>query len=240
MKQKFLTGKLWLAIAGIFLLSVAFISCKKDVDVQQPDTPVAGLMAFNLVPDQESVGIDLAPNRLTSSPLGYTSYTGGYNGVYIGDRDVISYDFYSGTDLSSNTFTFEDSSYYSLFVVGANGKYSNLIVKDELDSLPTGTGKSFVRYVNAIPDSMMNTRISISANGNNAIDEDSHFKTVSNFVEIPAGEVLVKGVGSDVAKDRTINLEANKIYTVLFVGIPGSTDPNQAVQIKFITNGEAK
>jgi len=42
--------------------------------------------------------------------------------------------------------------------------YKNVIVADNLDSLPTLTGNAFVGYVNAIPDSSGQT-ITINANG---------------------------------------------------------------------------
>jgi hypothetical protein len=238
MKPKSISRQVVQYIACLLLFSVILFSCKKDVDVPEQQTPVAGLMAFNLMPDQQSMGIDLAPNRLTNNPLGYTNYTGGYSGVYTGNRNIISYDFYSGTSFSSTTFNFEDSSYYSLFVVGSNGNYENLIVKDNLDSLPAGSGKAFVRFVNAIPDSTKNTMVSISGNNMGIINEDAMFKTVSDFSLTDAGDITVKATSSDVDVNRTFRLEANKVYTILVVGIPGATDPAQAVQIKYILNGE--
>ncbi|CAN5293546.1 hypothetical protein BH20BAC1_BH20BAC1_25430 [soil metagenome] len=70
------------------------------------------------------------------------------------------------------------------------------------------------------------------------INEDAMFKTVSDFSTTDAGDITVKATSSDVDVNRTFTLEANKVYTILVVSIPGATDPAQAVQIKYILNGE--
>ncbi len=67
------------------------------------------------------------------------------------------------------------------FVVGANDKYSNVIVKDNLDSLSSGTGEAYVRYVNAISDSTIQPLVSISSNGTDIFKDNSAFTTVSDF-----------------------------------------------------------
>ena len=40
-----------------------------------------------------------------------------------------------------------------------------------------------------------------------------------------------------VNTSRTFSVEKEKVYTVLLVGVPGSTDSTKADQIKYITNG---
>src|SRR6185369_13065122 len=111
-------------------------------------------------------------------PLLYTNYSGGYQPVYIGNRDVASYEFNTGTSLASASHLFEDSSYYSVFVVGANGSYKNVIVKDKLDSLSSSTGEAFVRYVNAIADSTLQPLVTISSNGTDVFNNNAPFATV--------------------------------------------------------------
>ncbi len=224
-------------LIAAFLTVFLFSACKKD-DVNTSN-PVAGLMAVNLAPDQNAIGISLSNNTLTNAPLSYTNYTGGYNPVYVGNRDVVSYDFNSGTQLASANQLFEDSSYYSLFVVGNNNNYKNIIVKDELDSLPSGTGEAFVRYLNAIPDSTIQPMVTISSNGTDLFNGNAGFTTVSGFKGIAPGDISVN-VNSDdntVHATRSITLEGGKVYTVLLLGVPGATDSTRAVQIKYILNG---
>jgi hypothetical protein len=51
---------LMVATAGLL-----FTACLKDKDNNTADVPAAGLMAFNLAPDQQSVVITLSNNTLT-------------------------------------------------------------------------------------------------------------------------------------------------------------------------------
>ena len=131
-----------------------------------------------------------------------------------------------------------DSTYYSVFVVGANGSYKNVIAKDNLDSLSSTTGEAFVRYVNAIADSTKQPLVTISSNGTDLFNTNAPFTTVSDFKGIMPGAVSVNVSNeSDINSSRTITVEQGKIYTILLVGIPGQTDSTKAVQIKFIQNG---
>ena len=226
---------------GIILSALSFLilllsACKKDV--ANTSTPAAGLMAVNLIPDVDAVQVSLSNNNFTNVPLNYTNYTGGYNAVYVGNRDVTSYDYSSGAQLATTNQLFEDSAYYSLFIVGANGKYSNVVVKDNLDSLPSGTGEAFVRYVNAIPDTTIQPIVTLASNGTNLFTGIAPFKTVSDFKAITPGDIAVT-VNSEGSVDanRTISLEGGKVYTVLLTGIPVATDTTKSVQIKYILNG---
>jgi hypothetical protein len=224
-------------LTGILLMLFLLSACKKTLDTgTQP--PVSGLMAFNLVPDKASVGVTISGQNLTNFPLLYTSYTGNYVAVYAGNRDVASYDFNSGATLATTSQLFEDSARYSVFVVGANGNYRNLIVKDHLDSLSSTTGQAFVRYVNAIADSTKQPLVTISSNGTDVFNNSAPFATVSDFKGITPGDISVKVVNeSAINSSRTITVENGKIYTILLVGIPEQTDSTKAVQIKFIQNG---
>ena len=227
-----------IALTGILIGSLLFSACKKGLDNESTQTPVAGLMAFNLVPDKEAIGVALSGNNFTNSPLAYTNYSGGYRGVYVGSRQVESYDFSSGATLDTTLQVFEPNTYYSVFVAGLNGKYKNIIVKDDLDSLSSTTNEAFVRYVNAVPDSTGQPLVTISSNGTNVFSNDAAFASVSDFKKITPGNVSVT-VNNEAAinANRTIVLEGGKIYTILLVGTPGATDSTKAVQIKYIQNG---
>jgi len=222
--------------AGFLAIIFLFSACKKTVDTVHQ--PVAGLMAFNLIPDKASIGVAISNQSLTNSPLLYTSYTGGYLGVYGGNRDVTTYDFNSRTTLATTSQLFADSTNYSVFAVGANGSYRNLVVKDNLDSLSSSTGEAFVRYVNAIADSTKQPLVTISSNGTDVFNNNAPFATVSDFKGITPGDVSVKVINeSAINSSRTITLEQGKIYTILLVGLPDQADSSKAVQIKFIQNG---
>ena len=225
-----------LLFISIVALSILFSACKKDLTSQQ-STPAAGLMAFNLVPDNGPISITLSNNPFTTNPLAYTNYTGTYRGVYVGSRDVISYDYNSNTQLAKSNQLFEDSAYYSLFVLGANGNFRNVIVKDNFDSLSSTSGKAFVRYINAIPDSTK-PMVTVASDDSQVFDGSASFATVTDFKGVTPGNIDVSvSNGSNINANRTIAVENGKIYTILLSGIPNATDTTKAVQIKFIQNG---
>jgi len=223
-------------VSGLLVIAILFSACTK-FDDDNTNTPVAGLMSFNLAPDQAAVGIALGGNNLTNSPLAYTNYSGIYQLVFPGNREVESYDYIKDSTIAKVDYSFTADKYYSLFVVGANGTYKNVITNDNFDSLTLTTGKAFVRYINAIPDSTQ-PAVTFAANGSNVINDNASFTAISDFKEIAAGNVEVKvSNNTTINATRTITLEQGKVYTILLTGIPGQTDATKAVQIKFITNG---
>jgi hypothetical protein len=235
MKKGFFSiRQILIATSTLIIAGALFSACKKDSN-SNTDIPVAGLMAFNLSPDKTAVGIALSGNLLTNSPLSYTSYTGGYRNIYPGQRSVQSYDYAKDTTLVSASYNFEPQKYYSLFVVGNNGVYKNVIVHDDIDSLPST--HAYIRYINAIPDSSSPT-VTIRANGNNVSSSPAVFSTVSGFTGVNTGDINI-GIanGNTISANRTIPVENGKIYTVLFLGLPSATDSTKAVQIKYILNG---
>lgn len=223
---------------GLSLSAVLLSACNKNDDDNNTRIPAAGLMAFNLAPDQSAAVFALSGNNLGNAALGYTSFTGGYLPIYIGSREVRSYDFNSQTTLALSNATFSDSAYYSAFLLGNNGTYKNVVVQDQLDSLAFATGKTWVRYINAIPDSTAAPTVTIASGSETPINETAAYGNVSAFKQVSAGTVNTSvSNGGTISSNRSITLEENKAYTILFVGLPNQTDSTRAVQIRFIQNG---
>lgn len=230
--------KRYVAIFITMMATMVLVSCSKNDDGPDlPNTPSAGLMAFNLAPDRTSVGFALGSNQL-GAPLGYTGYTGNYLPINVGSRQVRAFDANNGQTLAINTYTFSDSALYSVFLVGYNGVYRNVIALD--DNATNGTvnatpGKAWIRYVNAVADTGVRANVTLAG-----IEEEAAFGVVPPFRAVNAGTVTV-GISSDnyFNVSRNITLEENKVYTVLFVGIPGNSDPQLAPQAKYIVNGTA-
>lgn len=222
-------GVLTLTIAA----SVFFISCNKDND--DPNTPLAGVMAFNLAPDGRAVGFIASDRFITNGPISFNNYTGGYLGVLPGSQSVGTVDLSGGGSLTSGTFNFEADKYYSVFLVGTDPAYEQVIVEDDLAGLST-SNQAFVRYINAIPGTS-SPNVTVAVNSTNVINENADFKTVSDFTAIDPGDVTITvSNGTDINVTRTITLEAQKVYTILLTGKPGETG-TFAVQIRYIQNG---
>ncbi|HMI78940.1 MAG TPA: DUF4397 domain-containing protein [Ferruginibacter sp.] len=235
-KLKNVMGSFGLPILGLVLTVLLFSACRKDNNDQVNNTPAAGVMAFNLAVDKPAVGFSLSGGAtLGNAPLNYTGYTGIYLPVYTGTREVRSFEYLSGSTIATSNSTFLDSAYYSAFLMGANGNYRNVVVKDQVNLVTPVAGKAWVRYVNAIPDSVSTVSVTIGAN-----NETAPYATVSTFTMVDAGPVtFMVSNGSSINASRTITMEENKVYTVLLSGLPNSTDPEKSVQIKYIQNGTA-
>lgn len=228
------------AVAAFSLLAIGvlFSSCLKNDDNKAPDIPAAGLMAFNLANDQQSVVIRLSGSSLTQNPLAYTNYTGLYQQIYTGQRTVESYDYPETTPLTSTPFNFVQDKFYSVFVVGYNNKYRNVVVEDSVGSLANNSGKAFVRYINAIADSTATPLVTLAAAGTNLFNDNAAYGQVSDFKEVAAGDVSVAVKDNDnIDASRTITLQQNKVYTVLLLGVPGDATEAKKVQIRFVENG---
>jgi hypothetical protein len=211
-----------------------FSACNKSGN-ENDNTPVSGLMAFNLAPDLSLAGFAISGNNLTPSPLAFNNYTGVYLRIYPGSRSLESYNFSSGAALATTTYNFEASKYYSVFLAGTDSGYQNIIVNDNIDSLTPST-QAFARYVNAIPDASAPT-VTITSNGSNVVNDNASFTSVSEFTAINPGPVTINvSNGGTINANRTITLEQGKVYTLLLSGRPGGTGDN-AVQIKYIQNG---
>lgn len=222
-------------IAGSVTAAVAvlLVSCMKNKGDNNADIPAAGLMALNLAPDQQSVVITLSDNLLNNVPLAYSNYTGGYQNIYIGERPVKSFDYPDSNPLATTQFNFENGKYYSVFVVGANDRYRNVVTVDNIDSLPANSGNAYVRYINAVTDSVNTPVVTIGS----VVNETATYAGVSEFKAVAPGQVTVTAKnGTAIDASRTITVEAGKVYTVLISGVPATTDDTK-VQIRFIQNG---
>lgn len=226
-------------LAGMALIGagVLLTACNKNDNGNNGGSDAAGLMAFNLAPDQPAVSLALSGNIITNTPLAFGNYTGVYLGIYPGTRQVQSYDFNTNNPLATVSSSFTAGKYYSLFVVGANSNYQNLVIEDQLDSLDAGNNQAYVRYVNAIPDSSAPV-VTFHAGEEEVVNEPAAYRHASEFAAVAPGNLdIAVSNGSSIQASRSITVEANKIYTVLLSGLPGATDPATSVQIRYVGNG---
>ncbi len=224
---------------AIIATAVLFTSCLKN-DNNGPDLPAAGLMSFNLAPDQSAVVVRLSGSAVTAQPLNYTSFTGFYQQIYVGSREVQSFDHLTGASLTnSQSYNFEADKSYSVFVVGSDNNYKNVVNADSVDDAKVTAGKAYVRYINGITDSINNSTVTITAGGTEVVNDDAAFASINEFTPVDAGDVTiaVKNATSAVDINRTIELQSGKAYTVLLIGVPGDESAEKKPQIKYVENG---
>ena len=223
-------------LVGCLLGAVALFSACKDDDNNNMQPDVAGFMAFNLAPDQSAIGLSLSGNQLRS-PLPYMSYTGGYVAIYPGDRSTDAFSYDNGNTLATATQTYVPQKYYSAFVIGTKDNYQNIIVNDGLDTLNAAKGKAYVRYINALTGTTT-TDVQISNDTSVLFTGEAAYGQVSPFMALDASAITIAiGDGNKVDTSRTITLEDQKAYTVLFAGNPEGDQPTDSVQIRYVENG---
>ncbi len=235
MFRRMMSSRGTLVVGAVLMMSTFLTSCLKNDD-DMPENQSAALMAFNLAPDQEAVRIGLNGNVLPGGSLGYGNFSGQYFNVFPGNRSIETVNAATNDLVDSSSFNFATGRYYSLFVVGSNGNYQNIVAEDNYDSLTASSGKAYVRFINALSNAT-SSQVRFQAGGMNVINESAAFGEVSDFVAVDPGDVAVTvtNEGSDV--NRTISLSQTKAYTVLLMGLPNQTDTTKSVQIRFIENG---
>ena len=98
------------SFGAVFMMMFLFTACRKSSDNNNTITPVAGLLSLNLAPDRPSVGLAISGSLLTGAPLSYSSFTGYYQNIYPGSREVAACNFYGGDSaFASATATFEQN-----------------------------------------------------------------------------------------------------------------------------------
>lgn len=222
----------------MFLASgVIFSSCNKMNDNDDNNAAVAGVMGFNMAPDQDAIVMTLDGNAISNSPLGYNNYTGMYVAVYAGNRTFRTYNVNGSIPLTETGVSLDTNKYYSVYFLGTSGNYKHVFAEDKFDEMSGSNGKAYIRYIQAITDSTP-SRVRITGGGNTWVDEDAGYSQTSAFVAVDPGELNIDLSNSaDVDVSRTITVEAKKVYTILFMGISDSNNPELAEQIKFVTNG---
>lgn len=238
MKKRNAFKKAGFTMAATLLLAITFSACKKD---KAEHIAVSGLVAFNLVPDVDGIGISVDKAPLTNGPISYSNFTGTYRQVGAGTRELTSYVYSNKTPLAEGMQTFKDSAYYSLFVMGTAGHYQNIFVQDKFDNLPEGTGNAFIRYVNGIAYDK-NSTVHIASGSTEVFDDMNNTGAVSEFKAVAPGDVQISVAGDLGSFDvsRTINFKKDGVYTIVFTGqpdIPADLDSTKAVKITFVQNG---
>jgi len=239
MKKTFLSHvrpvKSTLLTVGI--LAILFSACNKNNDVNG-NPSAAGLMAVNLANTAGGVQFVLSGNALNSSPIAYGNFTGGYLNIFPGDRKLESRDFGGGSLLDSASTNFTVGKYYSLFLIQNGTNYKNILVHDDIDSLSASSGQAYIRYINAINDPS-SPNVNIVADSGAVWNGSATLGSVSLFKPVKPGSLNIRASNEGaINKNRSIDVEARKIYTVLLMGKPSSSNAADSVQIKFIVNGQ--
>src|SRR5699024_11166109 len=154
--------------------------------------------------------------------LPYMAYTGGYVKIFPGNRstDAVAGDTHN--TLTSKTFDYETNKYYSLFVIGTEGDYENVIVNDGLDTLQANKGNTYFRFINAISDKTPVTS-KVANDTADLLSQEAAYGEVAPFTALDSGAVTISITDNNTINvERDVQLESQKAYTFLISGNPNS------------------
>lgn len=227
------------SFAGITLLLAVLIfsACNKTSPDNNNNTTDAGLLPFNLAPGT-SAGIDIAGTAIITGALNFPNYTGQYLPVSPGSKIIDTYKYGRKDSVYASTaYEFTARRFYSLFLIGFNGKYKNLIVADKVDSSMIGNAKAYVRYINGIADSS-DQHFLVTRGPSTVLDTTIKYTGVGAVRPIEPGELTFSVMdGTNVKATKIVTLESNKLYTIIMYGVPSATDDVNKVKVSNIING---
>ncbi len=228
-------------ITALFFVLLFLNSCIKDNDSELYGSPsnFAGLAVFNAIPNSTAVNLLVEGNRLnmTSEKLpfgGYISHRNLYPGAKV--ITVENQNSKGETQRITQNTSLISGDIYSLFLYEENG-IKSLLAKDNMVIPRNGYAK--IRLANMVkdaPDLAMS-----SGKEPQTLYADVPFKTVTEFIEVKAGEPLTFRI---VPADSKINLpeivlenfslDNKAIYTFMVKGLLNAAHENEEVSLTVI------
>lgn len=211
------------ALFAMAALSVAMVSCSKDIDNYTPQ-PISGLSIYQASPTTEKLDILVGSTKANESDFSFGNKLE-YLNVYSGERQVTLRKKGTEANLITEKLSFEPQVGYSLFVVDNLASVKFLMLKDDLTK--PASGKARVRFVNLSPDG---GALNLNIEGKDTdVFTNKLFKEYSTFENIDAADKVTFNVkntagGTLAAKIQDVKIESGKVYTIWVKGLKATTD----------------
>ena len=221
--------------AALAVLSLSFVSCEKDEDVEENQSKV---MIVHASPNAPNVDVRLNNTvALTNVPFPGNSE---YNSVAAGNTNIKISPTGTTTYVIDANVPFMAEMNYSVFAIDSVSKIKAAVVTDNLAA--PATGKAHVRFFHLSPNA---PAVDIAVTGGSVLFSNRSFNdqaantSLQNFTPLDAGtynlEVRVAGTTTVALPLPGISLAAGKIYTVFAKGFLGGTGA-QALGAQIIVN----
>lgn len=223
------------AIAAMTLLSGLLLTgCLSELEAPQLP-PAAYVTIYQGSPDAPEMDVFANQNRVNQNPLEYTEFLA-YTAFYTGDRRFRFSPSNSATSLLEKNFQLKADSVYSVFLADESAKLDAFLVKDVWGNpVPE---KAQIRLVHLSPNTE-SVNLEISGVATPLISGRS-FKSASPFVSINRGTgiLTIKSAvsGQILVQSGTLDLQGNRVYTLVLRGLKGQKDGIRNLDIQLITN----
>lgn len=229
------TTRRGLITAASFLVgALALTGCLDNLD--SPDLPPAAYVSiFQGSTDAPALDIFANQNRVNQNPLEYSQVLP-YSAFFPGSRDFRFSAFNSATALLEKDFVLKADTLYSVFVADQAEGIDAILVED-IWAEPTAE-MAQLRFVHLSADT---EPVSIEISGSNTpLLAESNFKSVSDFDEIPKGNVVLTVKSSEtnetLIQTGTLELKGNRVYTLVLRGLSSESSGNKKLDLQLITN----
>lgn len=219
-----------LSVSATLMMS----SCLDNVE-NTPLPPTAYVSIYQGSPDAPALDIFADANKVNRDPMEFSQVLA-YSPFFPGDRNFRFAPFNSATSLLEKEFELKADSVYSLFVINEIAALDAILVKDVWEE-PT-VSKAQLRLVHLSPDT---EGLDLLVNQtSNPLIEDSEYRTVSSFEELDPGNVILKvrstETGETLLTSGTLDLEGNRVYTLVVRGLKNENSGPKKLDIQLITN----
>lgn len=231
----------YIHIAALFSALLFLNSCVKDNDSYMYDSPgsFVGLAVFNAIPNSTAVNLLVDRDRLnmTNEKLPFGGYIPHRN-VYPGEKTITVENQNSKGESQRvmQNVSLASGNIYSLFLYDENG-IKSILTKDNIVSPRNGYAK--IRLANMVKDAPALTMW--SGNPVQTVYADVPFKTVTEFVEVKAGEPMTfKIIPTNTKANlpeiilKDFSLENKAIYTFMVKGVLEASNENEEVSLTVI------
>ncbi|MDH5381812.1 MAG: DUF4397 domain-containing protein [Cyclobacteriaceae bacterium] len=223
---------------AIYMLISLCASCGEEYQYFPDIVPAEGTNIKFVHAASDTSSIEFKVNGILGSPGYGMSYfyafpVTNYSKFPSGSLDIVVED--QGTETIPNTeivnvaVTSGDTDYYTVALVGVNGNYEAISIKDNISSIPLND-KSYIRIVNFMEDSPNGISLELTNDlGSNLIASDVLYKTASAFVAVEPGyysdiDILDSSNSTllDGAATSRRTLLPNRVYTFYARGTFGA------------------
>lgn len=231
-------NKLKTIFAGsmIFYFGIILLSCNTT---GVSPTHYARLQVINALAGSSPINFTLNSTQKNKSTIAFPASSGYISIIpdsnYIQFQTASSLVYLNTTTPAINHLLLRADSSYSVFLTGSTSNYTFLKINDVLTN-PANT-RAKIRFVNAATDA---GALDVTINGTN-IYQNINYKSVSTFVEVPAGTYEFKAMktgvtGTSLATLSNQVLADGKIYTIYAAGLTTSTATNAAFGLTVVAN----
>lgn len=221
---------------SLTLASILFItSCLDNNFEGQPIPPSAFLSIYHASPDAPALDIYTEASRINNNPLEYSA-SFPYSAFYVGDRKLRFNPYNAANTLLETEFTLEQDKVYSMFLVNKAAELDAVKVEDNWEE--PDSEKAQIRLAHLSPDT---GDIEVILNENDLFfGEKNGYLEITDFESLDKGEILVtlksKESGETLLTVDEIEINGNRVYTLVVRGFSDPSNGNNNLSIQLITN----